>query len=245
MKSTLEFSTLLLLALSNLTSCSGPEGPAGLNLKGNIVGKCYINLLSGTVTDHSGILVSAEGTGLTALTDKDGWYTLNDLPTGTYTVAFSKSGYGTWKNPGFQIVGGGTVQGPYAYIYPLPDFSITNLTARAFSTSINLQGTVTGPQSSNYRYGMFFIGRASNVSSNPQTYLLASQFYLPGNSSTVLAILDTMVLHQAGILKGQTAYIVAYSDGSYGISYTDLQTRRRIYPFLSQTPSNTVNAIVP
>jgi hypothetical protein len=38
--------------------------------------------------DHSGIEVALEGTGLTVLTDADGAYAFNDIPSGTYTITF-------------------------------------------------------------------------------------------------------------------------------------------------------------
>jgi hypothetical protein len=40
-------------------------------------------------TDHSGITVTLEGTGLTVLTGVDGAYTFADVPSGTYTVTFA------------------------------------------------------------------------------------------------------------------------------------------------------------
>jgi hypothetical protein len=61
------------------------------------------------VADKSGVRIEAEGTSHSAISDSLGNWTIHDLPTRTYSVSFSKEGYGTMKNTSFSFVGGGVV----------------------------------------------------------------------------------------------------------------------------------------
>ena len=56
--------------------------------------------------DRSGVTVSIQGTSISTITDSLGQWTINGVPTGSYTITETKQGYGMTEQQGFQFVGG-------------------------------------------------------------------------------------------------------------------------------------------
>ena len=87
----------IFLGLSFFLSCGklehknpyDPEAPLSLQAKGKISGKVILE----ESDDNSGVIVSLKGTSLTSISDKDGNWTLTDVPQGRYTIAVSKENW--------------------------------------------------------------------------------------------------------------------------------------------------------
>ena len=91
---------LLILFISILIfSCSGesndisPPAPTS----GNIFGSVNLYDEGTSQIDNSGMTISVEGTAIQAISDAAGDFTLMDVPFGTYTIVYEKTGYGTFK----------------------------------------------------------------------------------------------------------------------------------------------------
>jgi hypothetical protein len=98
------FAFLALVFGCKTSTTTSPEVTG--DLKGTVsLYDSHFNLVS----DKSGVLVQAEGTSFSGISDTGGNWIIHDLPTRTYSLSFSKSGYGTMKNTSFSFVGGGTV----------------------------------------------------------------------------------------------------------------------------------------
>lgn len=94
----------LLLALLAFNSCQTPSAPQTATIQGRVeLAKVYWLL----TPPYSGITVTIEGTSHSAVTDDSGYYTLHNVPTGTYNVRFSKPGYGDVRWMAMTVTGGG------------------------------------------------------------------------------------------------------------------------------------------
>ncbi len=120
-------SLLLVLFLVSAGCGSDPVDPSDPNnrLKGKLVGFVHLeDECSQQINDASDVTVTVEGTSYTATTDQDGFWSLDDLPAGTYDFSFTKGGYTTAKLCCFQFVGGGR-----ATIPPIPETRLNVLPA--------------------------------------------------------------------------------------------------------------------
>jgi hypothetical protein len=240
---------LLWLICSTLVGCkegpAGPQGPPGSTLSGDLSGFAFLldyNLRQ--LTDHSGILVQLEGSQIQTTTSANGKWILANIPTGTYTIKFSKSGYGTLKEISYQFVGGGRVFLGSRYLNQVAPYYVSNLTASVAFGTVLLSGNYTGTLPL-YPKGMFFVGTTSSVSSDPSTYLGASFSYAFFGDTLFYAQIDSSAFHYWGLQAGTTAYLVAYGGYSWESKYPDTATGRYYYTALNPTRSNVVSVVVP
>ncbi len=228
-----------------ITGCDKFRGPAGPSLSGDLVGFSYLYDVNGVRSaDDSGIAVSAEGTSLKTTTSSDGRWDLTGLTTGTYTLDFTKTGYGLYKRIGLQFVGGGQAYFGSESLYQIPAFTVTNLSDSISNGDVFLSGKLTGILPENLRYVICFVGDSSGVSSDPKTYAFATDEGASAGYSP-FPILTENTFNSYGITSGQTVYIVAYACGYGGDSYTDLSTGNTVYPCINPIPSNVITLVVP
>ena len=96
----LNYLTFGLIVLLGTSSCSKDEDPATDPItKANITGSVNLYDEGTTQIDNSNMTVKVEGTtpAISATTDANGDFTLSDVPFGTYTILYEKSGFGTFK----------------------------------------------------------------------------------------------------------------------------------------------------
>jgi len=95
---------LIALTLVFATACSKNSTEHSLisptteqtNQMASIQGKIALVDLDGNkLTDHSGILISANNGAYTTTTDQDGQFALKAVPFGKYQISYSKAGFGT------------------------------------------------------------------------------------------------------------------------------------------------------
>src|SRR2546421_435380 len=81
---------------------------------GDLTGRVKLSSANGYSPDFGGVTIAVEGTSFSATSDSAGYWTIKDLPSGTYSVSFSKPSFDTWKNTAYQFVGGSVSWiGPY------------------------------------------------------------------------------------------------------------------------------------
>jgi len=103
---------ILTLLVAVLTGCTD-ETLISPQLMGKLKGTVVLYDTHGNrVADRSDVLIHPEGSIYSTRTDANGNWTFDNIPTQTYSLEFSKSGYTTIKNTSYSFVGGGTV------IYP-------------------------------------------------------------------------------------------------------------------------------
>jgi len=83
---------VLLLALF-VNSCE--EDPTGSSVPNSITGKLVLTNIDTKqpLSDHSGVIVSIEGTTIKATTSTDGKYTLTNIPPGVFVITMAKPGF--------------------------------------------------------------------------------------------------------------------------------------------------------
>ena len=239
--------TLLILS-TMLPGCDteGPQGPAGPNLTGDLIGFVTLTDLSGVqMSDRGGVTVSVEGSTISAVTDSSGRWVLRSLSMGTFDITFSKTGYGTRKSTGYQFVGGGQASYGTTSLSQIPGFTVTGLAATPSGDDVFLSLSITGTLPTANRNVRIFVGTSAAISSNPENYLFVIWGILSSTSTTLSGSLPSQWFHSYGIPAGQTAYLIAYADGYDSGAYVDPETGRYWYPNLNPIPSNIDTVAVP
>jgi hypothetical protein len=135
-----------LLAVSSIMSCRVQTAPPET---ADVMGLVLLD--SGMFSPTpSGVTVSLEGTNFSTITDDSGRFELKDVPGGTYTVRWSKPGYGDMRYIGATIQGGGN--SPVYIAVPENEFPTGNITTHlpAFShLAANVQSASFAANKSN------------------------------------------------------------------------------------------------
>ena len=98
----LKIQTWGLLFMLIMASCSSSDDSPAPSTQANISGSVNLYDESTTLVDKSNMTVRVLGTTpvITALTDADGKFVLTNVPFGTYTLEYEKTGYGTYQKTG-------------------------------------------------------------------------------------------------------------------------------------------------
>jgi len=254
MKSLKEVITVLflLVVIIGANSCkkvetTGPQGPAGPSLTGNLKGHvyCYDQYGSTVLTDISGIKDSLNGTTKVVVTDTNGLYTFAGLTTGNYSFTITANGYGQSKVENIQFVGGGDTYHDVK-LSQIPSFNVLTLTDTIIGTNVIIKGTL--PTDTKIRSVILFVGNVSNVSALPQYYL---DYFSKSTTATVLNSFSITIPQSdfidLGIASGNKAYFAAYGAAAgfnTSSEYEDLATGRTVFTAISSTPA-TANVAVP
>jgi hypothetical protein len=189
--------------------------------------------------------VKVEGTtpAISATTDANGDFTLSDVPFGTYTILYEKSGFGTFKKFDIEHENNATAILNTPSIGEISTTQITNLEANVSGNDIIISVT-TNPAGSNgnTRYVRYFLSTDSNVSSENYTY------FSPGLVSQINPkeiTLSNNDLTSAGFSTGETVFVKVYGDSFWSNEYNDPDLGRNVFPNLNMTSTNSVSFIVP
>ena len=185
----------------------------------------------------AGVTVSLDSTSFSATTDTNGKFVLKNVPTGYYSVSYSKSGYITYKASFSNYLGGQAYLLPSAYLYAPSANVVTNLAVVYDSSNgyYRVYGTVGPLNVTNEQKAVtLFIGLTPSVSptNNVEGYYLSNtnngfSYEFPFNN-----------------YSGKTIYIVGYgATADYG--YTNAATEQYVYTALTATPSNVVPLSIP
>ena len=246
-----------ILVLTLFVGCQSlrePTSPEKLRLQGTLSGVVYLRDEMGhLLPSQAGTEVSLEEIGRKATTDDSGRWSFSGLYTGTYTVAFSKPGFGPLRFPGYQFVGGGETYFPAQCLTQIASLHISNL--EIDTSPSNFQGVrvrfcvCNGSMEEDGRYVVFFLGNDSTVSSDPVQHAAwtARRIRDTSNSEIEWLIRWTSFRPTMPYPSGTTVYMVAYGAPNLyqGSTYQDPLTGKTVFPALNPTPSNVVNFEVP
>ena len=244
-----------------LTGCKGKDGdpgPAGAagssgqNLTGNIVG--FVNSVdeNGQQLAKAGVLVTVDGStpAITATSDADGRFTLNNVRNGTYNLTFTRTGYSTFRRLGVGHVGGD--QATFLGIATLSQVStqtITSLVSGTLSTNaVNVNLTINSPTpTTNFRVA-FFASTLPNPTPATGTFVTGLTFGTGGGPITSYSAtfgINRNSFNNAGFASGTTVYLAAFGSTTFFTSYTDLVTGRVVFPTFNATSSPVITVVVP
>lgn len=234
------FTLNLILMLFLLgTSCSDSNDndqptPTSANISGSV------NLFDDGVTeiDNSNMTVSVEGSSISATTNASGQFTLSNVPFGTITIVYEKSGYGTYKKFNINHNGGDTFITETPSLGQTSTTRVTNLNVSQSNNTITIATSMIPEANvSNTRYLRYFFSSQSNVSNENSEAVLET---LPAQINPYNLNLDVSSLNALGFTSGQTIYVKCYGESFWSNQYDDPQSETTIFPNLNQ---NTVNAI--
>jgi hypothetical protein len=196
-------SLVLLLAICLLFV----TGNAQQQSRGSVRGKA-VDPLGALVSGASVTIVNATGTQQTTQTNRDGAFTVNNLPAGRYTVRASAPGFATYENAEVEVSAG----------------KITSLDVMLVVTTVNEQVTVENEQPVN-------IDPEANASA---TVLRESDIQaLPDNAADLAAALQALAGPAAGPSGGEV-FIDGFSGGRLPPRNTIREIRINQNPFSSE-----------
>ena len=240
----LSWSFILILFI---TSCSSNDDSPAAATRANISGSVNLYNESTNQMDLSNMTVSVLGTMplISAVTDAQGKFVLSNVPFGTYTLEYTKNGYGTYKK--FGVIHGTNGQATTLTATPsLGQVSTTSITGITASTSANQVvlsiSTNPGGSAANRRYIRYFLSTSQSVSATNYSY------YSPVFTSQINPFEKTILateLISAGFTSGQQVYVRAYGDSFWDNAYDSSEFNRRIFPNLNANTVPAATFIVP
>jgi len=240
-------STILMFFLVS-TSCKKDDNDKDETVtKANIIGSVNLYDEGTLAVAKDGMVVMVEGSSpiISATTDADGKFTLTDVPFGTYTIVYEKTGYGIYKKSGVSH----TNTGSSTYISATPSLgqksttTVTMLSANSSGSNIIIS-TTTAPASSNNnpKYIRYFYSTESSVSSENYTYASVG---LVIKINPYDKTLSTSNLSDMGFSTGSTIYVKVYGDSFWSNEYEDNNLGRKVFPNLNSTSAAAVSFVMP
>ena len=261
-----KFTSLMLGATLLLSGCkgkdgepgpAGPAGPVGPSLSGSLIGFITAFSEDGDNLSKAGITVTITSVTpqISQTTDANGRFEFPNLKTGTYNLAFSRTGLGTNRVFGFAHLGGDqpTVMPMYlTYVTAVSQTMVSGLSASGpqFSSSIGYYTNLSASLNNNsvrvpYRAIVLYASASSNVSASTGALLGSYYAYQNSGSPSSFEVLRSRFV-SAGFATGSTVYLIAYGVPEYyNLSYVDPATGRTVYPGMNPTPSQVVTTVVP
>jgi hypothetical protein len=133
-----------------------------------------------------------------------------------------------------------------AYIFNLPDFNVSHITASTeFIGYIDFKGSISDSSSGSNFNGRLFFGNSPDVSSDPKHYIFSYSFNSNSQKLNFQFDMPTYYLSNYGLSRGQKLYVVAYSEATITNSYLDISTGKNYYSDLGTSPSNVTSFIIP
>lgn len=240
----LHYLTLSLLLIIGFTSCSNDENSTPDPItSADITGS--VNLYDEGITQiaNDGMTVKIEGTSIITTTAIDGKFTLTDVPFGTHTLVYEKTGYGTFKR--FNVEHKGNTFIPDApSLGQNSTTSITNLTVSSSTNFPVIIGATTNPSGSqgDTRYIRYFFSTDSNISSDNYENVLGT---FPAQINPFKLNLSQDSIDALGFTSGTTVYVKCYGESFWSNQYDDPDTGTTVFPNLNSNTVATVSFIVP
>jgi hypothetical protein len=206
-----------------------------------------------TIPDVSGFQVVFEkaggGSGITAMSDATGKYTVDDLAFGTYNLTFSKSGYGTFKLFGVihQESPSLSTQIPNQALGKLSTTTVTGLVVASNiidgGPGVRFNYDISpAPSTSSRAFVRYFLSTNTNVSpTNYQKYTLLLSYSNTSNSTGF----SKDSLTAMGFTAGQTVFARMYGDSWKSNDYKDPVSNKQVFPNINLTTVPAVSFLVP
>lgn len=198
--------------------------------------------------------VTVEGRSISTTTDTLGRWTLNNLPTGTYNFEFSRPGFVSRREFGFQFVGGGTAYMPdYIALWKQTPVTVSNLRAVVVDTnergqaerSLYVAGTLNAPSTFEHPNALLVIGQHDSLGINnrigPLWFQQVSTFSESGGTPGVFESWIPISRLQ-GFTSGGTTRVLGYGHEIQS-NYYNPELATTIYP--NYTTPDTASFVMP
>jgi hypothetical protein len=216
---------------------------------GSLSGNALLYSQTGSILPiSSGITVTAEGTGKTAVTNDSGKWTISGLAAGTYTFTFTKSGFGSMKQFDFTTAGKDTISSEEIDLcQPVSDLInfqrlIINLSALDSIPSYEVIGAMEPPFLQSRSVVLCMSADSASLASDPASAPLLVPFVMMGsgydgdftwNSTNAFTAKAKPFAHGAKVF----ATICISGEGpeaEYLSNYFDPHTDRQVYTAIKE-----------
>jgi hypothetical protein len=208
------------------TGPSGSQGPAGPSYTGSITGHISLYNQYGDMQQASAcksvrvVLYNSSNAVVDSMNaDSVGTYTISNITTGMYTIAFRDTNYGQELHEDFQFLGGSEPLEVDAKLSHIPNFTFTiggdSIHKKPNDTLVYIYGTVTA--ASQARSLAVFTGATASVSSGNYSSLVSTLTIATGATTFNISV-PVNDFYLGGLVPGQTAYINVYAAA---VNYTN------------------------
>jgi Carboxypeptidase regulatory-like domain len=240
-KSSLFFALVIVCLLAGCKHADNTVGPTA-NATGSLV--VNIDLMQQDRTfagNKSGVEVSLQGTSLSAVTDSSGYFRFTALKAGTYSIVFSKFGFGTTELKSYQFVPNDTFP-PVVIetLFQIPSYYASELSAVVLDSTVKIDGALSD-SGSYQKLAIIFVGKDSTIVDYDHSafYIFAQ---VPSDSSQFYGSITAQTFHSFGLQSGSVAYLVARTYVGLA-TYTD-STGKEIYTSFNSNVTRT-SVVVP
>ena len=241
----MKFKILMFILAIATVSCSSDDSNNDPITKANITGSVNLYDEGTTLLDESNMLVKVVGTNplITALTNSNGQFVLEDVPFGTYTIEYEKEQYGVFKKFNFSHQGNANAITEIPSLGKTSSTEITDLLINIVNGQVVFSIT-TSPagNNSNRRYVRYFLSTSATVSNS--NYMYHSPTFISQINPYQSTLTQTELIN-AGFTSGQTVYVKAYGESYWSNEYLDVNLNKKVFPNLNTVSANAVSFIVP
>ena len=241
----MKFKILMFILAIASVSCSSDDSNNDPITKANITGSVNLYDEGTTLLDESNMLVKVVGTNplITALTNSNGQFVLEDVPFGTYTIEYEKAQYGVFKKFNFIHQGNANAITEIPSLGKTSSTEITDLLVNIVNGQVVFSIT-TSPagNNSNRRYVRYFLSTSATVSNS--NYMYHSPTFISQINPYQSTLTQTELIN-AGFTSGQTVYVKAYGESYWSNEYLDVNLNKKVFPNLNTVSANAVSFIVP
>lgn len=227
---------LLFLLISLGAGCkdqivTSPPVPLFGDMQGGV--QLYDTLFQEVLHNHAGVLVNLEGTDFSTITDSNGSWIIHNIPSGTYTIVYTKNNFALAKNLNHQFIGNGNDYLGIQNLYKLISIQVEiDSQFRILSNPVDHIGNFYGGESRKaimlYSKTPFFSPIDPNSYLGLDVYKLELRDYIDTTGGFFISRYNLMPYT---FKSGDTVYCRAYV-GTYkclDCSYSDLKTGKLIY----------------
>jgi len=243
--------TFLIIILSTCIACGDDDdsnNESNPETEGNIIG--WVNLYDESINrlSNEGMRVVVETTNsqISATTDQDGKFTLENVIFGNHTLRYEKEGYGTFKrfNIEHTTLSSPTIINNSPSLGQVSSTKITSVSSSLDSDNNVVLAIETSPNASigNTRYIRIFLSSSSDVSSS--NFEVASEGLIVQNTPYE-ETLSLEMLNKLGYIQDTTVYVRVYGDSFWSNSYIDPITNEHFYPNLNAETVPVYSFVVP
>ena len=241
----MKFKILMFILAIATVSCSSDDSNNDPITKANITGSVNLYDEGTTLLDESNMLVKVVGTNplITALTNSNGQFVLEDVPFGTYTIEYEKAQYGVFKKFNFSHQGNANAITEIPSLGKTSSTEITDLLINIVNGQVVFSIT-TSPagNNSNKRYVRYFLSTSATV--NNTNFMYYSPVFVSQINPYQSTITQSNLIN-AGFISGQTVYVKAYGDSYWSNEYFDVSLNKKVFPNLNTNSANAVSFVVP
>ncbi len=200
----------------------------------------YDPILGYLTTPLKGATISIDSTKISAVSDSNGFFTLKNVPAGTYTITYTKDSFGIVKTFNFFFPGNGEAYLQAANLHNIPFYTFQNLQdsvnisvntlRRDTSYFLNAMMQVVNSDPNHSVEAMIVFGLKKDININDPT-LISTTFVsgVPGIKlfyfSAPISNYITLFRRYSNMYHGATIYMkiypISYYYNNYAYDYTD------------------------